>query len=76
MKIIYFQLAIGCEVMERKCSNGSSGWIIEKNILRKLGNALELAAQRGGRVTVPGGFQEKRRCGTEGHGLVGMLVMG
>jgi len=29
-----------------------------------------------GGVTVPGGVQEKGGCGTEGHGLVGMVVMG
>jgi len=33
------------------------------------GEVLEQAAQRGGRVAVPGGVQEKGRCGTKGHGL-------
>ena len=33
-------------------------------------------AQGSGRVTILGGFQEKGRCGTEGHGLVDMAVMG
>lgn len=28
------------------------------------------------RVTIPGGFQETCRCSNEGHGLVGMGVMG
>jgi len=27
-----------------------------------------LAAQGSGGATIPGGFQEKDRCGTEGHG--------
>ena len=40
--------------------------------LRKSGEALEQAAQGGGGVTVPGGVQERWRCGTEGHELVGM----
>jgi len=34
------------------------------------------AAQGGGGVTIPGGFQEKDGCGTEGHGLVGVMVLG
>ena len=37
---------------------------------------LEWAAQGDGGVTVPGGVQETFRCGTEGHGLVGKLVVG
>jgi len=32
--------------------------------------------QGGGGVTVPGGFQVTCRCGTAGHGLVGMIGMG
>lgn len=32
------------------------------------------AAQGGGRVTVPGGVQEPRRCGTEGRGCGAVLV--
>jgi len=36
---------------------------------------LEQAAQGGGGVTIPG-FQEKGRRDTEGHGLVGMVVIG
>ena len=34
---------------------------------------LEKAAQGGGGVTIPGGAQEKFRCCTEGHGLVGNI---
>jgi len=37
---------------------------------------LEQAAQGGVGVTVPGGIQETWKYGTEGHGLVSMLVMG
>jgi len=40
------------------------------------GEVLEQAAHRCGGVTVPGGVQEMWRYGTEGHGLVGMVVMG
>ena len=29
---------------------------------------LEQATQGSDKVTIPGGFQEKSRCGTEGHG--------
>ena len=30
----------------------------------------------GGGVTIPGGAQEKEKYHTEGHGLVGVVVMG
>lgn len=33
------------------------------------GEVLELAAQGGGGVATPGGFQAKGRCHTERHGL-------
>ncbi len=35
---------------------------------------LEQAAQGGGGVTIPRGVQEPRVCGTEGHGLVAMVM--
>ena len=38
--------------------------------MAQAGDALAQAAQRSGGATVPGGAQEKGRCGTEGHGLV------
>jgi len=44
-----------------------------KEKLRKNGQALELAAQGGGEITVPGGCQAACRCGTWGHGLVGNI---
>jgi len=34
---------------------------------------LEQAAQGGGEVTNPGGFQEMFKCCIEGHGLVGNI---
>ena len=37
---------------------------------------LEWAAQGGGGVTISGGVQETFRCCTEGHGLVGNMVVG
>jgi len=39
-------------------------------LLRESGQALEWAAQRGGRVTEPGGVQGTFGCCVEGHGLV------
>ena len=39
---------------------------LEKFLLQKSGDALTQAAQGGGGVTIPGGVQETRRCGTEG----------
>ena len=47
----------------------------KKFLLRKSGEATAQAAQVGGGVTVPGGVQETCRCGTEGCGSVGMVVM-
>ena len=47
----------------------------EEFLLRKSDEALEQPAQGGGGVTVPGGVQKKQRCGTEGHGLLRMVVV-
>jgi len=38
--------------------------------------APQQAAQGSGEVTVPGGARKMCRCGTLGHGLTGMAVMG
>jgi len=37
---------------------------------------LQQAAQGSGGVTIPGGVQNTCRCGTLGHGLVGMVLLG
>jgi len=37
---------------------------------------LEQAAQESGGVTTPGGIQKKCRCGTSGHCLASMVVLG
>lgn len=37
---------------------------------------MEQAAQGGGEVTTAGGVQERCKCGTECHGLVGRVRMG
>lgn len=50
--------------------------IRKKILLRKCGEALGWASQRGGGDTIPGGAQEKEKYHTEGHGLVGVVVMG
>ena len=47
----------------------------EKLHLRKSGEALAQATQGGGGVTISGVVQEPCRCGTEGHGLVGKVVL-
>ena len=46
-----------------------------EKFLRKSNDALEQATQGGGRVTIPGGFQETRRYITLGRDLVCMVVM-
>jgi len=43
---------------------------------RSFGQALEQAAKEGGGVTIPGGVQKPCRCGTSGHGLAGVVVLG
>ena len=58
--------------MASSCTRGGSGWMLGKISSPKSDAVLEQAAQGGGRVTIPGGFQEKDRCGTEWCGLVGM----
>ncbi|KAK4828861.1 hypothetical protein QYF61_000989 [Mycteria americana] len=50
--------------------------VLGKISLLKGGQALEQAAQRGGAITIPGGVQKTCRCGTSGHGLVGMEMDG
>jgi len=42
----------------------------------KSGQALDQAAQGGGGVPIPGGVQKPCGCGTLGHGLAGMGVLG
>jgi len=37
---------------------------------------LEQAAQGSGGVSIPGGVEKTCRCGTLGHGLAGMVVLG
>jgi len=44
---------------------------LEKQLLRKSGEALEQTAQGCG-TSIPGGAQQMCRCGTEARGLVGM----
>jgi len=41
-----------------------------------IGQTLEQAAQGGSGVPIPGGVQKTCRCGTSGHGLVRMVVLG
>ena len=41
---------------------------LEKFLLKKSSEALEGAAQGGGRVTILRGVEETCGCGTEGHG--------
>lgn len=44
-------------------------------MLQKSGEILEKAAQGGSKVTSPGSLHVKARHSTEGHNLVGMVVM-
>ena len=58
----------GQEVMALNCTREHSGWILGK-IRSQCGETVAQAAQEGGGLTIPGGFQGKGRCGTEGHSL-------
>jgi len=40
------------------------------------GQALDQAAQGSGGVPIPGGVKKPCGCGTSGHGLTGMGVLG
>ena len=57
------------------CPKGGSGQISGR-ISSQSNEALAQAAQGSDGVTVPGGVQEKHRCGTEGPGLVDTGGMG
>ena len=71
--MIYFIFAV--DQLNRMGGNGlklhwgGSGWILGKNSSQKSDEILEQAAQGGDGVTIPGHFQGKGRCGTEGCGL-------
>ena len=45
--------------MASSCARGDSGWTLGNTAFLKSGQALEWAAQGGGGVTDPGGFQER-----------------
>jgi len=62
--------------MASSCIRGGLDWILGKISLLKSGQTLDQAAQGGGGVIIPGGVQKTCRCGTAGHGLAGMVVLG
>ena len=49
---------------------------LEKIRYWKSGQALEQTAQGGNWIPIPEGLQKMCRCGTLGHGLAGMVVLG
>lgn len=48
----------------------------QEKLLRRSGWALKHSAWGSGGVTIPGDIQEMCSLGTQGHGVVGMGVMG
>jgi len=62
--------------MASSCIRGSLDWILGNISSLKEWPGIGQAAQGGGGVTIPGGVQKTRRCGTLGHGLAGMVVLG
>ena len=59
---------IAYEGMASSCMKRGSGWIWEKRLLRKSGEAVAQAAHGGGGITAFGGVQGLDGCGTEGCG--------
>jgi len=55
---------------------GRFWWILGKNSFQKERCCSGTGCPESGRVAVPGGVQEPCGGGTEGHGLMGMGVMG
>ena len=51
--------------MTLSCTLGVQVGYQIKILLWKSGEVLEQAAQGGGGVTIPGGFQEEGKCGTK-----------
>jgi len=50
---------------------------IRKNFFpERVGQALDQAVQGSGGVPIPGRVQKMCGCGTSGHGLAGMVVLG
>jgi len=62
--------------MASSCVRGGLDWMLGKISSQKEWSGIEQAAQGSGGVTTPGGVQEVCRCGTSGHGLAGMVVLG
>jgi len=63
-----------------KCPQVTSGEVRirhrEKFLYCKSGQALGQAAEGSGGVPFPGGVQKMCGCGTSGHGLAGIMVLG
>jgi len=49
---------------------------IALKLLNRHNQTLDQAAQGSGGVAIPGGVQKTCGCGTSGHGLSGMVVLG
>jgi len=62
--------------MALSCLRGGLDWISGKISYWKSGQALDQAAQGSGGVPISGGAQKPCGCGTSGHGLAGMGVLG
>ena len=48
---------------------------IRKNFLLKEWSDIGIGCPGGGGVPIPGGVPETCRCGSSGHGLVGMVLL-
>jgi len=82
MSSIFLGFFAMCQWQSRKRGNGLKLHqgrfrldIWKKFLLRKSDEVLEQAAKGRGVVIVPAGVQEPCGCGTEGHGLVGIVGM-
>jgi len=62
--------------MASSCIRGGLDWLSGKISLLKEWSGIGRAAQGSGGVIIPASVHKTCRCGTLGHGLAGMVVMG
>jgi len=69
-------LAIGREEMTPRCVSRGFDWILGNVYLLKEWSGIGTGCPGRCGVPIPGGVQKTCRCGTLGHGLADMVVVG
>jgi len=62
--------------MASSCIRRGLDWILGKISSLKEWSDIGTGSQGTGGVTIPEGVKKMCRCGTSGHGLAGMVVLG